>query len=74
MRSDVFQDAGGFDARRYPHPSVEDIELGMRVARSGARILLDPKLQGRHLKSWTLSQMVQTDLLRRGVPVVATAP
>jgi GT2 family glycosyltransferase len=68
IRADVFRAAGGFDANRYPLPSIEDIELGMRVARSGARIVLDPKLQGQHLKAWTFAQMVETDLLRRGIP------
>lgn len=68
IRASVFRSVGGFDAGRYPHPSIEDIELGMRVARSGGKILLAPEIQGRHLKSWTFSQMVQTDLLRRGIP------
>jgi cellulose synthase/poly-beta-1,6-N-acetylglucosamine synthase-like glycosyltransferase len=68
MRADVFREAGGFDAGRYPQPSIEDIELGMRIARSGARIILEPTVQGKHLKSWSLAQMVETDLLRRGVP------
>jgi glycosyl transferase family 2 len=68
IRASVFGRAGGFNAARYPHPSIEDIELGMRIARSGGKILLDPEIQGRHLKLWTLSQMVQTDLIRRGIP------
>ena len=28
IRRDSFLSAGGFDATRYPHPSIEDIELG----------------------------------------------
>jgi hypothetical protein len=68
VRRDVFAAAGGFDADRYPRPSVEDIELGMRLRRQGARILLDPQVRGRHLKRWTVASMVETDFGRRGVP------
>jgi GT2 family glycosyltransferase len=68
VRRDAFQAAGGFDERRFPHASIEDIELGMRLARDGARIVLDPAVQGKHLKRWTLAEMAATDLLRRGVP------
>jgi hypothetical protein len=65
----TFDAVAGFDADRYPHPSIEDIELGGRLARRG-RILLDPALQGTHLKEWTLASMVLTDFRRRGVPWV----
>ncbi|HVD38068.1 MAG TPA: glycosyltransferase [Solirubrobacterales bacterium] len=68
VRRDAFEAAGGFDADRYPQPSVEDIELGMRLRRQGARILLDPGIRGRHLKRWTVASMVRTDFSRRGVP------
>jgi len=71
IRRDVFNAAGGFDARRYPKASIEDIELGMRLASAGARMELDPAVQGTHLKRWTLGKMVQTDLHARGVPWVA---
>jgi GT2 family glycosyltransferase len=68
VRRDAFEAVGGFDEQRYPHPSVEDIELGMRLHASGARIVLEPSIQGKHLKRWTLLNMTETDLLRRGVP------
>jgi GT2 family glycosyltransferase len=68
VRRDAFEGAGGFDADRYPQPSVEDIELGMRLRRQGASILLDPQIRGRHLKRWTVASMVLTDFARRGVP------
>ena len=70
IRRDRFLEIGGFDEARFPHPSVEDIELGMRIAASGGRIELDPDLQGKHLKRWTLASMIRTDLSRRGVPWV----
>jgi len=71
VRRDAFLAAGGFDAARYPHASVEDVELGMRLAEGGARIELDPELLGMHLKGWGLVEMVRTDFARRGVPWAA---
>jgi GT2 family glycosyltransferase len=68
IRRDVFLALGGFDEERFPKPSVEDIELGMRLHAQGGRIVLDPAIQGKHLKDWTLASMTTTDLLRRGVP------
>lgn len=71
IRRDAFLASGGFDEQRYPHPSVEDIELGHRLRRAGARLVLDPAIQGTHLKRWTLRSMVWTDFARRGVPWIA---
>jgi hypothetical protein len=68
IRRESFLAAGGFDAERYPSPAVEDVELGLRLTASGARIALDPLVQGRHLKAWTLPAMVRTDFVRRGLP------
>src|SRR5262249_2988188 len=65
MRRDVFERAGGF----VEHP-VEDIELGMRIADEGAKIVLDPTIQGKHLKDWGLWSMIRTDFAVRGVPWV----
>lgn len=63
IRRDAFAAAGGF----VEHP-VEDIELGMRLAEAGAKIVLDPKIQGKHLKDWGLWGMIRTDFAVRGVP------
>ena len=70
IRRDAFLAAGGFDADRYPDSSIEDIELGARLSRDGARIELDPEVQGTHLKRWTIGSAVSTDFARRGVPWV----
>lgn len=71
VRRSSFTGIGGFDEARYPHPSVEDIDLGQRLRAEGGRITLDPTIQGTHLKVWTLRSMVTTDFLRRGIPWVA---
>ena len=68
VRREAFEASGGFDADRFPEASVEDIEFGMRLRRSGAKILLDPEICGRHLKAWTPLRMLHTDFARRGVP------
>lgn len=69
IRRDAFLAAGGFDDVRHPN-AIEDVELGTRLAAAGARIVLDPRVQGTHLKEWTLGSMVHADLLLRGVPWV----
>ena len=71
VRRDALLAVGGFDELRFPHPSVEDIDLGDRLVQRGYRILLEPAIQGTHLKRWTLRSMVGTDFARRGVPWVA---
>ena len=73
IRREAFEAAGGFDERRYPRPSIEDVELGMRLCALGARIALDPAARGTHLKRWTLRSMVRTDFAARGAPWVALA-
>jgi hypothetical protein len=70
VRAEWFARVGGFDAARYPRPSVEDVELGYRLRRAGARIRLRPEIQGTHLKRWTLRGGARTDVLDRGVPWV----
>lgn len=68
IRAAVFAELGGFDERRYPSPSIEDIELGARLHAGGYPVLLDPGIQGKHLKRWTLASMIRTDLVDRGIP------
>jgi|SRR5450755_120199 hypothetical protein len=68
VRRDVFLRTGGFDEVRYPSPAIEDVELGRRLHSAGAKIVLDPEIQGTHLKLWTLRSMLLTDLTRRAVP------
>jgi cellulose synthase/poly-beta-1,6-N-acetylglucosamine synthase-like glycosyltransferase len=67
IRAAVFADVGGFD-ENYAFPSVEDIELGMRIATQGGRILLDPDLRCKHLKQWTFPGMVVADVFHRARP------
>ncbi len=68
MRRDVFIKYGGFDEQRYRCPAIEDIELGTWVTADGGRIVLDQKIQCKHLKRWSFSKMVKTDIFQRGIP------
>jgi glycosyltransferase involved in cell wall biosynthesis len=68
IRRTVFHEVGGFDAERFPRPSIEDIELGYRLRAARHSIWLDPDLQGTHLKRWTLASIVRTDVTRRALP------
>lgn len=68
VRRDAFLAVGGYDHRRYPRPQIEDIELGYRLRANDYRIELAPELQGRHLKRWTLSNMIRTDVRERALP------
>lgn len=66
IRRRVFEECRGFDERE----RLDDVELGYRVSALGHRIVLNPDIQGTHLKRWTLSSVITTDVLDRGVPWV----
>ena len=68
IRKRSFEKAGGFDAERYRGAMIEDIELGHRMHALGMRIRLQPSVQVKHLKRWTLLQMVRADIFYRGIP------
>lgn len=68
IRKRVYEDLGGFDGARYGRPSIEDIEFGFRMRKAGWKIRLAPDLLGTHLKSWTLPEVVRTDIFQRAVP------
>jgi len=67
IRRSVFREMGGFD-ESFRRPSVEDIDFGMRMRRSGKRLVLDPRIQVKHLKRWTLANLVKTDVRDRALP------
>ena len=68
VRKSAFLDVGGFDALRYPRPSIEDIELGYRLCAAGGRIRLAAEVQGTHLKVWTLRGLLITEIRDRALP------
>lgn len=68
VRRAPFLTLGGFDAQTYPQPSIEDIDFGLRLHDAGARLLLDPAIQGTHHKHWTFGRMLHTDIRQRAIP------
>jgi hypothetical protein len=67
VRRTAFETAGRLDpARRW----LEDVELGARMIQAGARIELDPAIQGTHLKRYTLRSMLHVDTVERAIPWV----
>jgi hypothetical protein len=67
VRRAVFDAAGGLDPERR---WLEDVELGARLVQAGARIELDPAIQGTHLKAYTLAGMLHVDTVERAIPWV----
>lgn len=67
IRRDVFVKLGGF-SETYSHPSIEDIELGVRLKRAGYRVQLCAEIQATHLKHWNLVSLLRTDIRDRAIP------
>lgn len=68
MRRAAFLAVFGFDEVNYRWPSIEDIELGYRLSRRGAKIRLFKDWQVTHLKRWTFGHLLRSDIFNRGVP------
>jgi glycosyltransferase involved in cell wall biosynthesis len=68
VRRSVFLALKGFDVKRYPRPSIEDIDLGYRLKQAGYKIYLAKDLQVKHHKAWQLFGLVKTDVVDRGIP------
>ncbi len=68
IRRDIFESIGGFDQQAYTRRGMEDIELGYRLCNAGYTIYLIPELQCTHLKHWSLSSMIRTDIINRAIP------
>ena len=61
VRRDVFELAGGFDERLR---KAEDFKLGLALGSRGYRFVIDRRVTGMHLKSYTLSGILREDWLR----------
>jgi GT2 family glycosyltransferase len=68
IHRDVLHAVGGFDAHRYPEPSIEDIELGYRLRAAGYRIRVQPAMAATHRKRWTPRSLVRTEVRNRALP------
>jgi glycosyltransferase involved in cell wall biosynthesis len=68
VRKEVFLEMGGFDLRKYPEPSIEDIEFGYRMRAKGHRTILDKSLLVKHLKTWRFWPLMRTEIFCRAAP------
>jgi glycosyltransferase involved in cell wall biosynthesis len=67
IRSDTFRAHHGFEAS-FEEPSIEDVELGIRIIEAGGRIRLVKDALSTHHKDWTLLQLWRTDVFCRAIP------
>lgn len=65
VRRIAFEAEGGLDPA---WENIEDVEFGLRLKQSGARIQLDRDLLCKHLKDWNIKAMFRTDWKGRAVP------
>lgn len=68
IRREAFLRVEGFDGKRFPNPSIEDIELGYRLKRAGYSIRLCKNIQVKHLKKWEAYSMIKADFFHRALP------
>ncbi len=68
IRRQVFLDSGGFDAKRYATPAIEDVELGYRLVEAKRKLALNANIRVKHLKQWNLRSMIETDFFHRAIP------
>ncbi len=65
IRRDAYLSVGGLDEyQRY----CEDIALGIKLMRADKRILLNPDISCTHMKRYTLSSWIHSDLVGRAIP------
>ena len=67
IRKEVFEKAGGFD-ETFAKASIEDVELGIRLANLGYTVRIQADLEVKHLKHWTFFSWMKTDILLRAKP------
>jgi glycosyltransferase involved in cell wall biosynthesis len=67
IRRSAFLAVAGF-SEAYARPSIEDIELGVRLCGAGYHIWLCPDVQVAHQKQWTLRSWLRADIRDRAVP------
>ncbi len=67
VERETFLTHKGFDPR-FSKPSIEDVDLGIRIIESGGEIRIVKDALGTHHKDWSVAQLWKTDILRRAIP------
>jgi GT2 family glycosyltransferase len=65
IRREAFERVGGFDPSQR---MMEDVLVGLELHARGEKIRLDPDIEAKHLKRWTLGSMFWTDMVNRAIP------
>ena len=68
IRKSIFDEFHAFDADTYTAPSIEDIALGLELTQQGHTIRLDKRIRVKHLKRWTVRNLLRADIFHRAVP------
>lgn len=67
VKKQALEDVGGFDEQFFL-PSIEDVELGIRLSNRGYVIRIHADIQVKHLKKWTFYNWMITDIFLRAKP------
>ena len=67
VKRDIFLNSGGFP-EVYSTPSIEDVVFGYKLAEDGKKIKLLKELEATHLKKWSFSSLIKTDIVNRAIP------
>lgn len=67
IRREVFTDLEGF-RETYVVPCIEDVELGYRLRDARAAVHVVPDLQVKHLKHWSTTSLLHSDVFCRALP------
>jgi len=67
VRRRIYLELGGL-REDFSRPTIEDIEFGARLDAAGHRIHLVKEIQVKHLKQWSLWQIIRTDFRDRAIP------
>jgi len=65
LTKDAFLSVGGFDET---YTALEDVELGYRLMLAGHRIYLNKRIQVTHCKTYSLLNLIKSDVLNRAIP------
>lgn len=67
VRKKYFLEISGFSDAIH-HPSMEDIEFGVRLKRAGHYIHLEKTMQVKHLKEYSALSLLRSDFIDRALP------
>ncbi len=64
IRRNVFKESGGFNENYQGASVTEDAEFGQRLLTAGHKIYLDKRVTVRHLRHYSLIELIKTDFWR----------